>query len=58
MLVLSRKKQEAIYIGPDIRIVVVAIEAGRVKIGIDALKSINIWREELEQKEDENESQA
>lgn len=47
MLVLTRKKDERIIIGDKIKITVVEIENGRVKLGIDAPDEIEIVREEL-----------
>lgn len=47
MLILSRKIDEAILIGDDIRIKVVSIEKGIVKLGIDAPTHVSILREEL-----------
>ena len=47
MLVLSRKMSERILIGQDVRVVVVAIEGGRVRLGIEAPPSISILRGEL-----------
>jgi len=50
MLVLSRKKNESIVIkgdGGDIRIVVVEIDKGKIRLGIDAPKGYPIIREEL-----------
>ncbi|WP_249871315.1 carbon storage regulator CsrA [Oceanobacillus saliphilus] len=47
MLVLSRKKNEAIKIGADIEITVLAIEGDQIKIGIDAPKSVEIHRKEI-----------
>lgn len=47
MLVLSRKNQQAIKIGDDIEITVVAIEGEQVKIGIEAPKHVEIHRKEL-----------
>ena len=52
MLVLTRKPGESIRIGEDVLITVFQTEAqnrGRVKIGIEAPKSITILREELYQ---------
>ena len=46
MLVLSRKKGEAIRIGDQIRVVVVEGSHG-IRIGIEAPRDINIVREEL-----------
>ena len=38
MLILGRKEGEALLIGDDIRISVLAIEKGRVRLAIDAPK--------------------
>jgi len=47
MLVLTRKKNESIVIGPDIEIVVAAIRGKQVKLGITAPKNVSIYRSEL-----------
>lgn len=47
MLVLSRRIDEAIIIGDDVRIVVLDIDSDRIRIGIDAPKDMRIFREEL-----------
>ena len=47
MLVLSRKLGEKIWIGPDICVVVVDIDRGKVKIGCEAPESVKIFRKEL-----------
>ena len=47
MLVLSRKEEERIVVGPDIELVVLEVRAGRVKIGIRAPEEMSIYREEL-----------
>lgn len=47
MLILSRKADEAIILGEDIRIKVVSIDKGIVKLGIDAPSHVAILREEL-----------
>ncbi len=47
MLVLTRKKAEAIKIGKDIEISIISIEGEQVKIGINAPKSIDIYRKEI-----------
>lgn len=44
MLVLSRKKDEALQIGDDIKITVCHVGNGKVRIGIDAPKELNITR--------------
>ncbi|ABW20026.1 carbon storage regulator CsrA [Alkaliphilus oremlandii] len=47
MLVLSRKANESIMIGKDIEIKVLGIEDGKVKIGIDAPRGLEIYRREI-----------
>lgn len=47
MLVLSRKINEAIQIGADIEVKVIAVEGDQVKLGIDAPKHIDIHRKEI-----------
>ncbi|WP_077369564.1 carbon storage regulator CsrA [Anaerosalibacter sp. Marseille-P3206] len=47
MLILSRKKDESIIIGNDIEITIIEIEDGKVKLGIDAPRNIDIHRKEI-----------
>ncbi|ADO76686.1 carbon storage regulator CsrA [Halanaerobium praevalens] len=47
MLVLSRKLNEKIVIDDQIELTVVGIENGKVQLGIDAPRSIEILRKEL-----------
>lgn len=47
MLVLSRKKKEAVLIGEDIKITVIGIEGDKVKLGIEAPENLTIYREEI-----------
>ena len=47
MLILSRKKDESIIIGGNIEIKILEIEDGKVRIGIEAPKDVDIFREEL-----------
>ncbi len=55
MLVLARKKDDAIMIGDDIEIVITDISEDKVKIGINAPKHMKIFRKELlEQIREEN----
>lgn len=56
MLVLTRKPGETIVIGDNIRLTVVALGPGRVKLGIEAPATVKIDREEIhtrKQTEDE-----
>jgi carbon storage regulator CsrA len=54
MLVLSRKQGEAIQIDSNIRVVVVSITKGRVRLGIEAPDHMRILRSELEDWETDN----
>jgi carbon storage regulator len=47
MLVLSRKPNERVMIGKDIRITVVSISGHQVHLGIEAPSAVPIAREEL-----------
>jgi len=47
MLVLTRKAGEGIIIGDDIRITVVELKGGAVRIGIDAPRELKVHREEI-----------
>lgn len=47
MLALSRKVNESIMIGNDIEITILEIKGDQIKIGINAPKSIPIYRKEL-----------
>lgn len=47
MLVLSRQRNESILIGDDIRVEVVAIRGDKVRIGIEAPKSVPVHRKEV-----------
>lgn len=49
MLILSRKLEEAIWLGDNIKIKIMGIEKGTVKIGIDAPSDVTILREELKE---------
>lgn len=47
MLVLTRKPNQAIMIGDQVRIVVVAIDGEQVKLGIEAPREIPVHRSEV-----------
>lgn len=47
MLVLTRRASESILIGDDIKVTVLAVTAGGVRIGIDAPRDKRINREEI-----------
>jgi carbon storage regulator len=47
MLVLTRKLNEKILIGDRIRLTVLSVRGGQVRIGIEAPEDVAIFREEL-----------
>ena len=47
MLALSRKKNESIVINNDIEVTVLEIKGDQVKIGINAPKSVPVYRKEV-----------
>ena len=47
MLVLSRKHDTAVRIGPNIEVKVLSIRNGQVKLGIGAPNGVRIWRGEI-----------
>ena len=50
MLILTRKKNESLVINGDIEIKIVALDDGKVKIGIEAPRSVEIHRKEVFEK--------
>jgi carbon storage regulator len=47
MLILSRKVDERVIIGDDIKISIIEIRGDQVRIGIDAPKKVKVFREEV-----------
>ncbi len=47
MLVLSRKANQSIMIGSDIKILVVGLEGDQVKLGIEAPRDVPVHRFEI-----------
>lgn len=50
MLCLSRKKNETICIGDDIRVTVTQLKGDKVRIGVEAPKHIKVDRKEIRDK--------
>ena len=50
MLVLSRRTDESMFIGDDIKITVLDIRGGQVRLGITAPESVKVHREEVYQR--------
>ncbi|MBX9790211.1 MAG: carbon storage regulator [Pirellulales bacterium] len=49
MLVLSRKQGETIVVGTAIRVTVLEMRGGRVRLGIEAPSRVNVRRQELDE---------
>lgn len=47
MLVLTRKEGEALMIGDQVRLTVLSVKGGQVRVGIEAPRDVEINREEL-----------
>ncbi len=47
MLILTRRPGEAIRIGDDVEIYVVAVNGNQIRLGIKAPKSVPVHREEI-----------
>jgi carbon storage regulator len=47
MLVLTRRRGEGVAIGPDIRIVVLGIKNGQVRLGVEAPRTTEVHRDEI-----------
>lgn len=50
MLVLSRRLEEALIIGDDIKIKILGISGNQIRIGIEAPKEVSVHREEVYQR--------
>jgi len=57
MLILTRKQNESLIINGNIEVRVISIDDGKIKLGIDAPRSVDIHRKEVFEKiEEENRS--
>ena len=50
MLILTRKDNESLFIGDEIKITVLGVNGNQVRIGINAPKDIDVHREEVYQR--------
>ncbi len=53
MLVISRKLGQRVHIGPDITVTIVEVDRNKVRLGIEAPRSVQVLREELGKPEGE-----
>ncbi len=58
MLVLTRKKGQKLIIGDNIEITILETKGDAVKIGINAPKSVSVYREEIYQEIKKSNQQA
>jgi len=58
MLVLTRREGECLRIGPEIRLTVVSIASGQVRIGVEAPDHVFVHREEVWQRLEEANREA
>ena len=47
MLVLSRKKNESIYVNGNIRVVIVDVRGDKVQLGVEAPSEVSVYRSEV-----------
>lgn len=47
MLVLTRREGESLVIGDNVKLTVLAVKGGQIRVGIEAPKHIPVHREEL-----------
>ena len=50
MLILTRRLTEALCLGPDITVTVLSIKSNKVRIGVDAPRSVSVDRQEVRQR--------
>ena len=47
MLILTRRQNEAIILGDDIKVVVLGVKGNQVRLGIEAPRTCSVHREEI-----------
>lgn len=58
MLILTRKIGESLIIDGNIKVAVLGVKGGQVRIGVEADKSVPIHREEIQQRIDREETKG
>lgn len=58
MLILTRKKDEGIVFGDNIKLYILGIEDSKVKIGIDAPKNVVVLRTEVYERVESSNKEA
>lgn len=57
MLIVTRRKGDRIFIGPNIIITVAALGDGKVKLGFEAPQTVSIRRAELDKPEEQHQQE-
>jgi carbon storage regulator len=52
MLILTRRVEETLVIGDDIRVVVLGIKGNQVRLGVQAPRDMQVDREEIRERKD------
>lgn len=47
MLILTRRVNEVLMIGDDVKVAILGVKGGQVRIGVDAPRSVQVHREEI-----------
>jgi carbon storage regulator len=47
MLILTRRPQEVLRVGENIKVQVLGVKGGQVRIGVEAPKEVPVYREEI-----------
>jgi carbon storage regulator len=58
MLVLSRKLNESVVIGDNVRVTVVKVQGDKVRLGFEAPDEIKIYREEIKDKDPDKDKRS
>ncbi|MBR0225620.1 MAG: carbon storage regulator CsrA [Thermoguttaceae bacterium] len=58
MLVLSRKKNESVFVNGNIRVVIVDVRGDKVQLGIEAPNDVTVYRSEVLEKIQQSEKSS
>ncbi len=47
MLILTRRLNESIIIGDDVKVTVLGVKGNQVRLGVEAPKTVSVHREEI-----------
>jgi carbon storage regulator len=47
MLILTRRPQEILRVGDDIKVQVLGVKGGQVRLGVEAPREVPVYREEI-----------